>query len=288
TIAEIPTTYKILINIEITFNIFLFIKKTIIFTNNLTLYMKRKALNFDELGTFEHLQKSELLSVKGGEWEWGVDPNGNFYYRAVGSDTWVGFQTLEATASGSSNYSSISSTTHPTYGNVNMTPGLSGAGGGTGGYTGTYNPILGTTSTTLFGHTNTVFETALFDKLSTTVYSGVIMGEEGSAVTINTTLLNGKPSSYNLTIGSQTFSILTDWGIGMSNTSGNVITSTSISLAGITNGYATSQNGVVNGVDITFRPGGVTVGAALLIAFAPELAAWFAEVGAAPAYVPAF
>jgi hypothetical protein len=65
--------------------------------------MKRQTLKFDELDqNFDILCHEDSVSIKGGilqpeadaTWEWGIDPQGGMYYRQVGSDTWIFFETL--------------------------------------------------------------------------------------------------------------------------------------------------------------------------------------------------
>lgn len=231
---------------------------------------------------------------------WGIDSQGNFYYKQNAEDTWTAFQPLsvDVSSSGSSSlnqmysdylywknqYSSSGYNSNGYNSNgYNNTGGATfgdgGAGGGAiatigvGGSSTTspfqsfLNGLWSTTQTSLISQYTSLIDSQWGDKAGISTYTGVISGTTGSLITVNTTIDNGKFSSSDLTFSNYTISILAEGGFRFSNTLGASTNSIGLSLEkGVLMGNSLSNGRNIAGFEFNNVPGGGEFVAALVIA----------------------
>jgi len=99
----------------------------------------KQTLAFEQLeAEMELISFKELETLKGGvdsgEYEWGIDPQGNMYYRIKGTDTWTSYtQSFEVTVTPGGGYGSSGFyNPYPIYGGGGAGGGGSGTGAGGG------------------------------------------------------------------------------------------------------------------------------------------------------------
>jgi hypothetical protein len=273
-------------------------------------------LSFDKLSTeIETLTISEQNNGMGGvaakepEYEYGVDGNGNWYYREVGSSTWTSGTSLNTVViSGHAGGGGTSGGIHfipDTYspGHFGST-GTSGGGGGSGGG----SPSTVTHSTDIIPGKNDAWKTLAFGTATSslvsqyeTIYSNAILGTVGrtsfagtinvnnltgtvSPFTFTTTVTNGKVSSFDANYGPYSIGFLAEGGFTLSGNLSGGGTSMSIGFSlenGLIVGQSFTKGSAISGNEYNYKPGAaVLAGLAIVVALASDggTAALFPEL----------
>jgi hypothetical protein len=146
----------------------------------------------------------------------------------------------------------------------------------TGGVGEEKKPLVGSTNTDKITKEVNLVPGALGDKLAVSMYSGTVVGKEGSAVTTDASTNNGRPEGGSITLGGVlTLGVNRDGsvsaGLGANGYEAHVSIGFGVGLGQVGAGVSHTQDGATSGGDVTVRPGGgtaIVVAAALLLPLA--------------------
>jgi len=124
-------------------------------------------------------------------------------------------------------------------------------------------PTSGSTVTTKSTSEYTLLNSGYGDKLTGSVYTGTVVGEEGSLVTTDASTSNGEPEGTSVTFGG----VLTvgygndksvSMGVGAFGYETHISIGMGNGLGQVSAGGSHTANGVISGGDVQFKVGGVT------------------------------